>query len=76
MDITKIYDQDEICELCELEILDCKHSTSIFLCEGSRCEDAVDFILEYDPYERLCVYKRKEKLLKIKEKICSKTVIK
>ncbi len=37
---------ERMCELCELHILGCKSSTSTFLCEGSRCEDAKDYLLE------------------------------
>lgn len=38
--------QERMCELCERYILGCKHSTATFLCEGTRCEDAKDYLLE------------------------------
>lgn len=38
--------QNRMCELCELRILGCKHSTSTFLCEGSRCEDAFEYLID------------------------------
>ena len=38
--------QDRMCELCELYILGCSHNTSTFQCEGSKCEVALDYIME------------------------------
>lgn len=38
--------QERMCELCELHILGCKHSTITFLCEGSRCEDAIEYLMD------------------------------
>ena len=40
------YKQEEVCEMCEFHILGCKSSTSTFLCEGSRCEDAYEMYIE------------------------------
>ena len=38
--------QDRMCELCELHVLGCKHMTSTFICEGSKCDVAIDYIME------------------------------
>lgn len=38
--------QARMCELCESHILGCKHSTSTFLCEGSRCDDAIELLID------------------------------
>jgi len=38
--------QDRMCELCELYVLGCKHMTSTFICEGSKCDVAIDYIME------------------------------
>lgn len=38
--------QDRMCELCELYILGCSHNTIHYQCEGSRCDVAVDYIME------------------------------
>jgi hypothetical protein len=38
--------QEKICLMCEENILFCKSSTSTFLCEGRRCEDASEMYLE------------------------------
>jgi hypothetical protein len=38
--------QEEICKLCEAEIIGCKHSTSTFLCEGRFCDEAVELFNE------------------------------
>lgn len=36
--------QERMCELCELHILGCSHSSSTYQCEGSRCEDAIEYL--------------------------------
>lgn len=44
--------QERMCDLCERNILGCKSMTSTFLCEGSRCEDAVVLLQEELDEER------------------------
>jgi hypothetical protein len=55
--------QERMCDLCERHILGCKHSTSTFLCEGSRCEDAMDYLIEALEQDRLDEYDVKKYLL-------------
>jgi len=68
------YTENLMCDLCEINILGCKHHTSTFMCEGSRCEDARellnDYIVDNEPYviER---HKRFEKNLGYAESILS-----
>jgi len=38
--------QEEICELCESQLLGCKSVTSTFICEGRYCEEAFELFLE------------------------------
>ena len=38
--------QDRMCELCELNILGCSHNTSTYQCEGSKCDVAIDYMME------------------------------
>lgn len=38
--------QDRMCELCERYILGCSHNTITFQCEGSKCDVALDYIME------------------------------
>ena len=37
---------NRMCELCELYILGCCHNSSTFQCEGSKCDVAIDYIME------------------------------
>lgn len=56
---------EEMCELCEEHILGCKNNTSHFQCEGSRCGEAFEYLLdEYEAIEDVTpklVYKIKIK---------------
>lgn len=45
--------QERMCDLCERHILGCKSSTSTFLCEGSRCEDAIEYLKDALEEDRL-----------------------
>jgi len=45
--------QERMCQLCELYILGCSHNTIHFQCEGSRCSDALDYLVEELEQERL-----------------------
>lgn len=45
--------QERMCDLCERHILGCKHSTLTFLCEGSRCEDAIEYLKDALEEDRL-----------------------
>ena len=38
--------QDRMCELCELHILGCCHNSSTYQCEGSKCDVAIDYMME------------------------------
>ena len=38
--------QERMCDLCERHILGCSAMSSTFLCEGSRCDDAVEYLKE------------------------------
>lgn len=38
--------QERMCDLCERKILGCSAMSSTFMCEGSRCEDAFELLLE------------------------------
>ena len=66
------FTQAFMCDLCEINILGCKSSTSTFQCEGSRCEDAREYINEYiednEPYH-IKNDKRFEKNLEFTESI-------
>jgi hypothetical protein len=41
--------QDIICDYCELYIIQCRHSTSMFLCEGRFCTEAAEQWFETVP---------------------------
>lgn len=45
--------QERMCDLCERHILGCKHSTSTFLCEGSKCHEAVEYLMDALEEDRL-----------------------
>ncbi len=36
--------QKRMCELCELHILGCSSNSLTFLCEGSRCDEAIELL--------------------------------
>jgi len=36
--------QERMCELCELHILGCSRNTIHFQCEGSRCDEAIEYL--------------------------------
>lgn len=38
--------QRRMCELCELHILGCSHMSSTYMCEGSKCHVAIDYIMD------------------------------
>lgn len=38
--------QNRMCDLCERYILECKSMTSTFICEGCKCEDALEWLKE------------------------------
>lgn len=38
--------QERMCDLCEELILECSSNSSTFQCEGCRCEEAFDLLLE------------------------------
>jgi len=59
----KEFDQERMCELCELHILGCSSSTSTFQCEGSNCDDAEEIYIEEVIEQR--PEKRKEKIDKL-----------
>ena len=47
--------QERMCELCEDRILGCCSVSSTFMCEGSRCDEAVELLkdeLEEEQLER------------------------
>ena len=39
-------DQEEICRMCEEDILGCSRMSVHFMCEGCSCEEANDIIIE------------------------------
>lgn len=42
----KEFNQERMCELCEIHILGCGHSTSTFQCEGCSCDEAEEYYIE------------------------------
>lgn len=38
--------QERMCDLCERKILGCSSMSATFMCEGSRCEDAIELLIE------------------------------
>lgn len=38
--------QERMCDLCERYILGCSHNTIHFQCEGSRCDQALEYLVE------------------------------
>lgn len=41
---------DNICSMCEKYILGCSRMSYHYMCEGSRCEDAIDFFKDSNEY--------------------------
>jgi len=50
--------QERMCKLCELHILGCNKNSFHYQCEGSRCEDAIGYLIDELEDEKL--EKRKE----------------
>lgn len=46
------YHQERLCDLCERHILGCKSMTATFQCEGTRCEDAIQYLRDILEEER------------------------
>ena len=38
--------QERMCDLCERHILGCSSNSSTYQCEGSRCDQALDYLIE------------------------------
>jgi hypothetical protein len=45
--------QERMCDLCERHILGCKSMTSTFMCEGSKCHVAVEYLKDELNEEKL-----------------------
>jgi len=48
IDINNLTDdqQERMCELCELNIIECCSNSSTFQCEGCRCDEALEYLIE------------------------------
>jgi len=45
--------QERMCALCELNILGCSKNTIHFQCEGSKCDSAIDYLIDELENERI-----------------------
>jgi len=45
LELSEAY-SDRMCELCELHILGCSRNTIHYQCEGSRCDEAIEYLKE------------------------------
>lgn len=43
--------QERMCALCERHILGCSANSSTYQCEGSKCDQALDYLIEDLEYE-------------------------
>lgn len=68
------FKQEDICDICERKILYCNHSSSTYLCEGSKCDVALDYFID-DNIGDLNILLRLEKIKKIKSNIHKKLII-
>ena len=55
------FEQTEMCQICEKEIIFCNSSSSTYLCEGKYCIDAYDKMLERE--EPLAQLQQSNKIL-------------
>ena len=73
--ILEVYPQEDICEYCERYIIERKHSTINFLCEGRWCSEAMDGFIDNltdDDLNKISCYVRKQKIEKLKNIINGK----
>ena len=55
LELSEIH-SERMCELCELHVLGCSRNTIHYQCEGSRCDEAIEYLKEdlgLDEYEKL-----------------------
>jgi len=45
--------QERMCNLCELHILGCSSNSVNYQCEGSRCDEAIEYLIDDLEDERL-----------------------
>lgn len=50
IDINNLTDdqQEKMCKLCEINVIEGCRNTQMYQCEGSRCEEALPYLIEHE----------------------------